>query len=210
MNDVMERLRTETRDLHESAESHDFQRRLAGGAVSRGEYGQWLGQMLLIHRALEDRLEPCIDSDERFAAVKRGQFQVPHLLADLDALELDASSLKRLDATSDLVARIEADAEAEPLRLLGYHYVLEGSNNGNRFISRALLPSLGLERDRGGRYLDPYGSEQPAVWKRFKADMSEVGFSSDEKDLLVDAARTMFESIGDLSAELVSQGAVAG
>ena len=202
MPDVMERLRTETRDLHDRAERQEFQRRMVSGGLTRDDYVAWLGQMLEIHRALEGALAAHIGVDPRFSAVTHRQLQVPYLLDDLAALGADVENLRPLPATRSFIARIEADAESEPLRLLGYHYVLEGSNNGNRFIARALLPSLGLDRDSGGRYLDPYGAEQPAVWKAFKAEMSRTGFSADEMDRLVAAARVMFDAIADVSSEL--------
>ena len=202
MADVMDRLRTETRDLHERVEKQEFQRRMVSGGLTRDDYAAWLGQMLLIHEALEGPLAARMGADPRFSAVTRRQLQAPHLVADLAALGVDPTDLRPLPATARLTERIAADAEREPLRLLGHHYVLEGSNNGNRFISRKLLPSLGLSRDHGGRYLEPYGDEQPAVWRTFKADMSAIDFSPAEIDGLVDAAREMFSAIGDLSAEL--------
>ena len=204
MPDTMHRLRTETRDLHDSAERQDFQQRMVRGALTREEYAAWLGQMLLIHRALETPLAARLAADARFAAVTPEQLQVPRLLADLEALGVAAAGIRPLPATEELTTRVAVEAQADPLRLLGYHYVLEGSNNGNRFISRALLPALGLERDRGGLYLDPYGADQPAVWRRFKDEMGRVAFSAAEVDTLVDAAREMFAAIGAVSEGLAA------
>ncbi|MEZ5331904.1 MAG: biliverdin-producing heme oxygenase [Thermoanaerobaculia bacterium] len=202
MSDVMERLKDGTWDLHQAAEGHDFQQRMVGGGLTREEYAAWLGQMLLVHRALEEPLARLAETDGRFAAVRPEQMQVPYLEADLEALGVDPGSVRPLPATSALVSEIERDAAQEPLRLLGHHYVLEGSNNGNRFIARRLLPALGLQDGSAGRYLDPYGDRQRELWAGFKAAMGEVPLSASEIDLLVDAARRMFAGIGALSGDL--------
>lgn len=206
MSDVMERLKTGTWDLHQAAEGHDFQQRMVAGAISREEYAAWLGQMLLVHRALEEPLARLAETDERFAAVRPEQMQVPYLEADLASLGADADAVTPLPATAALVAEIERDATEEPLRLLGHHYVLEGSNNGNRFIARRLLPALDLEAGAGGRYLDPYGDRQRELWAGFKDAMGKIPFTAGEIDVLVGAARSMFAAVGGLSAALCAVG----
>jgi heme oxygenase len=199
---VMDRLRTGTADLHRSAEGQAFQRRLASAELSREAYIAWLVQMLHVHRALERPLAERMGRDPRFAALHPEQLQEPYLLADLSALGVDGEHPPApLPATAACVARMARCADEAPLDLLGFHYVLEGSNNGNRFLARRLVPALGLQRG-GGRYLDPYGEEQPLKWAAFKATMNEQPFGRDDMDRLVAAAREMFAAIGAISAEL--------
>jgi len=200
---VMERLRTETRDLHDRAEGREFQRRLVHGETGRDDYARWLGQMYLVHHALEVPLRRIAESDPSFRAVRDEQFQEPYLLADLAALGVDPATVEPLPATRSIVDELGRVAAEDPLQLLGHHYVLEGSNNGNRFIVRVIAPALGLDRDSGARYLDPYGDQQPAKWRQFKQDMNEVGFTPEQIDRLVAAARRMFEAVGDISDGLV-------
>ncbi len=202
---VMERLRSETRELHDSAENRRFQQRMVAGELSREDYARFLGQMLLVHRALEEPLRRLWQEDARFRAVREEQFQPPYLLADLAALGADPASVQPLGATAALIARIEDVAAERPLEILAFHYVLEGSNNGNRFIAKKLAPALDVSPEAGARYLDPYGAEQRAKWADFKADMNAVGFSDDEADTLVQAACTMFQAVASLSDELFAQ-----
>jgi heme oxygenase len=201
---IMSRLREETRDLHASAEGKAFQRRMLGGELSREEYVRWLGQMLQVHRALEAHLRRLWKTDPAFAALREEQFQEPYLLADLAALDGASGGHAPLPATAALIADIERAAVETPLALLGHHYVLEGSNNGNRYIVRRLAPALGIAHGEGDRYLDPYGEAQPALWARFKQDMEAVGFASAQADLLVAAARRMFAGVGEISDALES------
>jgi len=90
-------------------------------------------------------------------------------------------------------------AASDELALLGMRYVLEGSNNGNRFIARAIRAGL---PGAPTRYLDPYGEAQRPRWVQFKADMDAVGFEAGQQDRIVAAAQEMFAAIGALSREL--------
>jgi heme oxygenase len=200
MSDVMEALRSGTAELHQLAESQEFQRRMARGELTRPEYSAWLGQMLLIHRALEAALAELRPADRRFAPVVVEHFKEPNLVDDLAAL--GAAEAEPLPATRRILERVAAARRDEPLRLLGFHYVLEGSMNGNRFLARRLGPALGLTAGRGDRYLDPYGDRQREVWSQFKEEMARVGFAPADRELLVDGAREMFRAISELSVEL--------
>ena len=197
------RIKSGTWDLHQQAESQPFQKSLVQGRVGREAYARWLSQMLLIHRTLEGRLRELTATDPRVAAiVTEEQHQEPYLLADLDTLGADMGSIEALPATAELVRDIEEAAEREPIRLLGFHYVLEGSNNGNTFIARAVRPALGLEPGAGDRYLDPYGERQRAVWGAFKAELDAQNFTPAEQDAMIEAARDMFEGISAVSKGL--------
>lgn len=200
---VMARLKAETQDLHDAAESHRFQKALARGKISREDYTRWLGQMLLLHRALESALRSARSEPAIAAVVRDYQYQEPYLLADLEHSAVDPGSIEPLPATAAIAARIDRAASEQPLALLGYHYVLEGSNNGSRFIARAVRRSLNLTPGRGDKYLDPYGDEQRALWAEFKADMGAVPFTPEQIQTLVDAAREMFDAISRISDDLL-------
>ena len=200
------KLKDGTWDLHSAAEKQPFQQNLVRGKVSRDAYTGWLGQMLLIHRALESGLRDLVANDPRAAAVVTDeQYQEPYLLEDLGTLGLDAGDVEPLAETTALLERIAQTAADAPLGLLGFHYVLEGSNNGNAFIARAVRPALGLDPGSGDRYLDPYGERQRPLWAAFKDAIDTGEFTEAEHELLIQSARTMFGAISDLSAALPSE-----
>jgi heme oxygenase len=201
-NGIMERLRAETRDLHDQAEQNQWQGRMVRGDLTRSEYERWLGQMFLVHRALEKELRSLPPDQFPYTAIRSEHFQEPYLVADLEHFEVDPETIEPLAATSALIARIDELAREHPLALLGLHYVLEGSNNGNRFIAKRLREVYELEPGTGDRYLDPYGERQREVWKRFKEDLGSAEISAEEQDLLVVSAREMFQAIYDISNEL--------
>lgn len=197
---VMQRLKEGTWDLHTRAERHDLQQRLAKGQLTESEYVRWLEQMFLIHRALEARLRGH-RQHRTLAAVRDEQFQEPYLREDLAHFGVDPEAVEPLPATLRLVDRIERAAD-DPAALLGFHYVLEGSHNGNRFVAAALRRNLGLSAGHGDRYLDPYGEAQRDLWSAFKRDMDESGATDAECERMVTAAREIFAAIYELSGDL--------
>ena len=202
---VMQRLRESTRDLHDAAEHHDFQRAFAQGSLPRARYVSYLQQMYLVHAALEEQLRSAAETSEAIrTVVDERQYQVPYLVEDLEFFGVDPSSIDPLPATQRLIVEIEEMASA-PASLLGLHYVLEGSNNGSRFIARGLKPAYGLTSGPGLRYLDPYGDEQKERWLDFRAAMDRIGFSEEDSDRLVEAARHMFQGITYISDDLLTE-----
>lgn len=200
---VMGRLRQETRELHAAAENHGFQRALAKGTLPRETYGQWLGQMLLVHRSLEEHFRCLSQSIPAFGKVIRDhQYKEHHLLADLRALGMNAECVEPTPACGELIRQIDRRAAKNPIALLGFHYVLEGSTNGSKFIARAAQQAYKLTPECGLRYLDPYGESQREKWQAFKRDMESVEFTASEADLLVEAAREMFAHIASLGTDL--------
>jgi heme oxygenase len=201
----MARLKAETQDLHTAAERHPFQAAMAAGRVSREEYVRWLGQMLLVHRRLEARIREAMDAVPALRAVVRPfQFQEPYLLEDLALFGVRPEELTPTPAAAAILADLDRAAASRPLALLGFHYVLEGSNNGSRFIARSIRRALGLTPGRGDRFLDPYGESQRDNWAAFKRDMEAQRFSTGDIDFLVSAAREMFAAISRLSGDVAA------
>jgi heme oxygenase len=202
---VMQRLRDSTRDLHDAAEHHEFQRAFAQGSLPKDRYVSYLGQMYLVHRTLEQSLRSAAETSEAIrSVVDERQYQVPYLMEDLEFFEVDPDSIEPLPGTRQLIDEIGQMA-SEPASLLGLHYVLEGSNNGSRFIARGLMPAYDMAPGPGLRYLDPYGAEQRERWLAFRATMDEVGFSQEDSDRLLEAARHMFQGIVYISDDLLTE-----
>ena len=61
---VMQRLRESTRDLHDAAEHHDFQRAFAQGSLPKDRYVSYLEQMYLVHKSLEQQLRKAAETSE--------------------------------------------------------------------------------------------------------------------------------------------------
>ena len=196
---VMLELRTATREHHDRAEHHPFQRALAKGQLAREAYVEHLGQMYHVHAALDAALRTARDADARVRAIVGDeQFQAENVRRDLEHFGAATTDHPALPGAATLIERI---THADPVTLLGYHYVLEGSKNGGRFIARGLARAYGLDSD-GLRMFDPHGEEQPALWAQFKVAMDAQSFTREERDTLVQSAGAMFDAIADISTNL--------
>lgn len=199
---IMATLKVATQPLHDAVESNAFQEAFGKGLLSREDYIRWLGQMYEVHQALEDALPSLREQDRRVGGiVTPDQFKCSRLRDDLAFFGCSVDEILPVPATIEAGAYIAELAQHHPLALLGFHYVLEGSTNGNRFAARGLRSTFGLE-DKGVSYLDPYGKEQRKKWGQFKSDMDAADFAESEVEIIKEAACRAFELIGGIGTGL--------
>ena len=203
-NSTMQQLRDSTRAEHQRAEHHPFQQAMFKGELSRDEYAAWLAQMHLVHSSLETALRQVGKDHQGIRTVVRDyQYQTPYLVEDLEHFGVDPDSIEPLPATQRFIAAVE-DGKDDPLLLLGLHYVLEGSNNGSRFIARHVAQAYQLAPGPGLLYLNPYGDKQREYWMTFKNDMATVPFTEADNERLVEAAKLMYQTVAELSEDLAA------
>jgi len=198
---MMGRLKSATDDLHRTAEGRDLQRALVKGTLGRDTYAAYLGQMLLVHQALESAIDASIDRHPALRAVVRDYHRrEPDLRADLAFFGTGEG--EPVNATRRLLASIDRFAESSPVGLLGVLYVLEGSTNGAKYIAMSLMRTWGLQPGPGLAYLDPHGDQQKPRWQAFKDDMNGAGLTEAEQAELIDSARQTFQAVADISDEV--------
>jgi heme oxygenase len=202
---ITDRLKTETRELHTLAERHPIQAAMVSGRVAAADYAALLAQLMHVHDALETELARHPDCAEIGAIVSTTHFHVERTRDDIRALGFEPDSYPPLPATEALIDTIRNSSEAAPWSLIGYHYVLEGSTNGGRFIARAIRKGLPLPDGQGTSYYDPYGEEQPAVWSAYKSALARVAWSEAQADTLVENAAAMFRGITEIMNELATR-----
>lgn len=183
-------LREKTKDLHAAAERHPVQAAMVRGQLGVDGYTAYLCQMWRIHTALEEELGRRLGSPV-LAPVTADQFRADAIIEDLAALDRSAVD-PAVEPVAGFVASVPRLSDAE---LLGMQYVLEGSTNGGRFIAMAVRKGLGLDGDRGTRYLDPYGEAQKARWGAFCAAMSGLASDDETDERVVLGAEAMFRLI---------------
>ncbi len=200
---IMTLLKSATADLHQAAESSPLQRQLVKGELPRDLYGAFLGQMYLVHAALEQALRDASASHPGFAAVVRDYHdREPQLRDDLAFLGLGLDAIEPIGATRAMLTDISRTAADQPVGLLGMLYVLEGSTNGSKFIARAIRKAYQLQQGPGVAYLDPHGELQRDRWQAFKRDMDSVGFTESDTEGIIATPKGMFRSITEISDEL--------
>jgi heme oxygenase len=199
MPTIMQRLRAETAEHHARAEGKDLQRAMVTGRITRARYASWLQQMLLVHQALERAIDRARTECLHLGVVDAHQVHSERIAADLRHHGWDGREPAATAATSRLIGRIDA---ADGPTLLGMHYVLEGSMNGNRYIAMSLRKALGLVPGQGDRYLDPYGEQQRARWAAWKEAVDAQEWSPSAADSAVAGAKVMFDGVADISEGL--------
>jgi len=198
-------------DLHQTAESGEFAHRMISGTLSREAYVRMLGQMLAVCRPLDRAIRAQRPRVPALAAlIDDAQLHEPYLEADLRYFGADPDAIEPGPAAQALAAHVEAIARDNPLLLLGLHYVREGANNGNHYVAKKLRPALGLPAEEGTRHLDPYGSAQRATWEAFKQRLDAYPFTPEQKDALVETARSMFRAIITIHNEMDATAGVTG
>lgn len=195
---VMDQLKEATAELHSAAESHAFQRSFVKGTLTIEQYCAYLGQLRHVHEGVERRLRDLKARRPELAPVLHADHS-SRLRADLKHFGADPDAIAALAPTVALIETIDQAAKADPLTALGYHYVLEGSMNGNRFIAMGMMRGMGLKPGPGLSYLDPYGERQRETWSAFKQSMNDAGFTQAEIDVMIDAACGMFRGITTIS-----------
>jgi len=204
-------LRTETAEHHRRAEQHEFQQQMVRGTLPQPLYVRWLGQMLLVHAALEAHLARLVAREPLLGTVfDTSRHKAPALRADLAHFGTGEDAVP-LPATTKLVELFNRLWREAPRALLGAYYVLEGSTNGSKFIARRVRPAYGLAATGpGSAYLDPYGDLQPARWQGFKAAMDALDLPAADVTRMTGAAQQTFDAIRELGAELLTHPAPAG
>lgn len=192
------RLRNATAEAHRAAEGSDFQRDLLAGRAGRAAFGDWVGQLLHLHAALERQLwRPWADDAwrELTAPDRRRTRQL-----EADLRDLSVGAVQPCETIRALAAQVDADGDP-PAFALGVLYVLEGSSNGGRMIARPLRQGLGLEGEAGTRHLDPYGPAHGERWRAFRqaldAALPETRWAQAEA-----GAQAAFRALGRAGAEL--------
>ena len=165
---VMDRLRTETRDLHDRVERLPFATALTAGQLPLASYVGLLQALALVHGCLEQELERMEHPAVR-AVWSESRRKLPLLERDLQSFAaqalppIPAAALHALVMCQELRWR----AAEDPLSLLGYLYVVEGAALGGAVLRVEVARHFGLRALEGVAYLSSYGQRVKAQWTAF-------------------------------------------
>jgi heme oxygenase (biliverdin-IX-beta and delta-forming) len=154
---TLERLRTETRDLHRRIESAvDIEAAAGDLHAYRGLLARTLGYYRPVEQMLAAFDWHTVGID--FAARRKA----PMLVADLQALGVSAARLRELAWCAAI------PSPASLAGALGVMYVLEGATLGGQVIVRMLSEKHGLSPTTGAAFHHGYGPANGARWRQFK------------------------------------------
>ncbi|HVZ87470.1 MAG TPA: biliverdin-producing heme oxygenase [Polyangia bacterium] len=181
----LERIRVETRPLHDSLERESW---LLSPAPTVDDYRRYLEKLLGFHAPLERRLARLADDHDLTEAFARRR-KTPLLVKDLGRLGL-------MPARPDSVPWSPWLPEPTCLGgLLGCAYVLEGATLGGKVLLRRLAPRLPAVLGAAG-YLDCYGEQVGERWKQMLALLDTRLDTPAVEVAAVRAARDTFATLG--------------
>lgn len=189
-----------TRPAHARLEALPFAAALADGSLALEGYLGYLRVLTVIHAALEHALSSCDDARVKALWDERRR-RLPALQSDLAALAPRAAG--EVPAASS-VARRASDAVlerslTEPVSLLGYLYVLEGSRLGATVLGPQAERAFGIEPGSGVAYLSQEPSQTRADWERFCDRLDALELTAEERVALEAAA---FEAYAGIEAAM--------
>ena len=204
---LIERLKAGIWDIHEGVtngvqQAPPEEDNIMKGTLPKAKYVASLGQRYLLLRAFEMQLAAArAKSTELASVVTDEQFHAPKSVADLKFFGVDAQKVKALQSTVAAIDFVDACASKGWRHVLAIHYVIEGSNNGARFIAKAVRKAYDLEGLDGTWHLDPYGEEQRGKWKAFGEAFNKLSISDAEMQDMVDVGRQTFAHLNKMGAE---------
>src|SRR5262249_18032489 len=104
---IMQVLREATQPLHDQAEANEFQQMLGRGKLSRDSYCRYLEQLLIMHEALNERLQQNKDHDAVHTVLQDYHLDTNCLRNDLNHFEL-SGDVSPLQTTKQLLDSIES------------------------------------------------------------------------------------------------------
>jgi len=180
---LAERLREETRPLHEQTEQLLYTTPLRSGTLTADQYVH----LLLIHSAFHAALERAIDAHPAFFADYEPDTRrkTPWLMADL------TQAGRALPVFADLFTNWS------PAELAGAAYVGEGSMLGGKTVWHYLQQSPALQAMlEKAQFYRGYGAETGLRWRAFTAFMAQQ--TDDDQAAVVNGAKRAFRLYADL------------
>ncbi len=201
-------LKARTLKAHEGAEGHPFHAMIFGAngpAAARAAVTLSLGQHLCVQEVFEPLLRRAGEAGGVLATVVQPYHY--HLLAlrdDLAALGATLEHTRALPATERFAERVATCGSGAAL--LGVWYVYEGATNGGTIIGKHIKAVLGLEDDRGTRFINPHGPLVRPRWMAWKTAVDGLTLSAAEKEEAIAAASDTFTMTAGMLTEVVGAG----
>jgi len=183
---LFERLRLETRDLHQLMER---QLPVFSPGFTLEEYRRLLVRYAGFYAPVEEKL----------TALRTAGLLVFDDTRRKHALLL--RDLERLGGNRNPIWCQTVPALQSVCQGIGCMYVLEGSTLGGQIILRHLKEALGVTADSGGAFFASYGSELGRRWKEFREAIGKDERAGSEADEIIASARDTFVCFHDWLAE---------
>jgi heme oxygenase len=200
---IVARLKADTKECHSRIEALPYFKALSDHKLPLECYVNQLRALAVIHGVLESEIRS--SEDNRVLAIwDDGLKKLPLLEEDLNffgsRVVPDASTA--IDAALAMTGDIRIRRIENPVTLLGYLYVFEGSTLGNRMHKPDVVASYQLNDLDGCRYYTSYQDRVQSHWNRFSDKMNRTLEDSSLHDPIVDSVREAFSGLEALYGAL--------
>jgi heme oxygenase len=193
---LMEELKAATFPAHASLQAVPFFSALAACQLPLESYVGQLRALAALHGVLEQAIKEC--PDPRVAAVWQPDMRKISLLQqDLRYFEpRTVADLKEaVEATLQTVESLRLQSVTQPLSLLGWLYVLEGSTLGSVMLRPLYARAFLLTGEEGLAYLHPYGKAVHTRWGQYQQRMNALDLSGEERGQIARCASGFFAQL---------------
>jgi heme oxygenase len=180
---ILDRLRDETRHLHQALENDLTVMR---PNLQLTDYRRLLARFYGFYRPVEGALDEVTGLESTLPDWPQ-RCKLDSLANDLRALGFTGHQI------SELPVCVQLPAISGVEKALGCLYVLEGSTLGGQIIGRHLEAALHIGPDDGASFFCSYGSRVGAMWQTFQEVLRSREPADHER--MIDAANQTFESI---------------
>lgn len=197
----IQRLRAQSRALHETAHALPFFHALWRHELPLESFVTQLRCLAVVHGALEKFLA-AHGFNEPFCALLDGHRpKLPLLLQDLELYRERwvPNVLPAVEGALRIADRILVLSQENTTALLGFFYTLEGSTQGGRVMEPHLRKNFSLPEGQGTSFFCCYGEATSARWHNF-LDVLGHSLKDDEaaQETVITASEELFRALIDV------------
>jgi heme oxygenase len=190
---MMQTLRAQTAEQHLRLHGLPFFAALHSSELPLVSYVGQLRAMAIVHAAME-RAVAGLRAHSVTAVWCERMRRLPELLEDLESFkEQWADAPAATKAALDWAHAIGLASVEDPVRLLGYFYVLEGATLGAMTLRARMARAFNLVATRGLRYLSHNEGQEQRCFSEFGARMDAALLDGAAQRRVVSAASDAFE-----------------
>jgi heme oxygenase len=196
---IMTRLKKETKSTHERLEVLPYFTALAEHRLPLERYVVQLQALAIVHGVMESEIMACRDG--RVAAVWEADLRkLPLLEKDLEFFKprIVSDFPFALDAAMKMTAQIRLRGIENPVTLLGYLYVFEGSTLGNHMHQPDISKTFHLVDLDGCQYYSSYQDQLRPHWKKFSEKMNQALDDPMLHDAIMESAYEAYDGLDAL------------
>ncbi len=196
---IMARLKKETGEYHAKLESLPYFKALIDHKLPLESYVNQLQALAVIHGVFENEI--AMSADKRVLTIwNDGLKKLPLLQEDLKFFEprVVSNHTSSIEAALAMTEKIRLRRVDNPITLLGYLYVFEGSTLGNSMHRPDISKTFHLDGMNGCRYYASYMNDVSTHWNQFSAKMNDVLDNPVLQHPIIEAAHEAFAGLEEV------------